>query len=75
MPLGADEETMTYDHCSNCQQPIQMEQAAQALILRQGEKTIAIICPDCQQAKKIQLTLARQPDRGWSYYQLFPVET
>jgi RNase P subunit RPR2 len=64
-----------YADCSNCRKPILMSQASQALILRQGEKTVAAICPECQRAKKIQLTLKRISGEAWEYYQLFPVET
>ena len=71
-----------YADCSNCLKPIPMSQASQALILRQGEQTVATLCIECQQqAKKIQLTLRRSASESdtsgvrWEYFQFFPVET
>jgi RNA polymerase-binding transcription factor DksA len=71
-----------YADCSNCREPIPMSEASQALIMRQGEQTVATVCVKCQQqAKKIQLTLRRLATEGvvpcprWEYFQFFPVET
>jgi hypothetical protein len=40
-----------------------------------NNKTIGRICPACQQAKKIQITLEKTKEGEWIYYQFFPVET
>jgi RNase P subunit RPR2 len=71
----ANAEDYNYADCSNCRKPIPMTQASQALILRQGEATVAVICRDCQQAKKIQITVRRLPQQAWEYYQFFAPET
>lgn len=38
-------------------------------------KTVALLCPACQQAKKIQITLEKTKDGDWKFYQYFPIET
>ena len=38
-----------------------------------NNKTIGRICPACQQAKKIQITLVKEKEE-WKFYQYFPVE-
>jgi hypothetical protein len=39
-----------------------------------NSKTIARICPACQQAKKIQVTLEKTNEGEWRFLQYFPVE-
>ena len=44
------------------------------LTVNTDNRTVTKICPACQSAKKIQITLERDKDGGWKYYQYFPVE-
>lgn len=44
------------------------------LTINADNKTVAKICPGCQRAKKIQVTLERDKNGAWKYYQYFPVE-
>ena len=57
--------------CSNCGEQAPLPQM---LTVNSGNKTVAKICPSCQNAKKIQLTLEKGKDGSWAYYQYFPVE-
>ncbi len=63
---------MTKRECSNCKakQPL-----PQMIVVQAHNKTVALICPDCQQAKKIQITLEKTKDGDWKFYQYFPIET
>jgi transcription elongation factor Elf1 len=56
--------------CSNCGEHAPVHQM---LSVSSKNRIIALICPACQQAKKIQVTLEKK--RGnWKFYQYFPVE-
>lgn len=56
--------------CSNCAKATRLDQA---LVINDKGRLIAVICEECQQAKKIQLTLVKKKQQ-WSFYQYFPVE-
>lgn len=56
--------------CSNCGKTAIPNQS---IVVRVGEQIVTILCPSCQQAKKIQITLKKNKD-NWEYYQFFPVE-
>lgn len=56
--------------CSNCSKPAKLSQSVTTYSLN---KLTAVICPACQQASKIQLTLKRDT-RGWCFDQYYPVE-
>jgi len=56
--------------CSNCEEQTRLDQA---IVVTSSSRVVAIICPKCQQAKKIQITLAQK--RGqWAFAQYFPIE-
>lgn len=56
--------------CSNCGEQTRLDQA---VVVTSSSRVVAIICPKCQQAKKIQITLAQK--RGqWNFSQYFPIE-
>lgn len=57
--------------CSNCQKATKL---SQAVTVYSSNKLTAVICPACQQAKKIQVTLKRTQN-GWLFDQYFPVES
>jgi hypothetical protein len=57
--------------CSNCPETAPIHQM---LSVTANNRTVALICPACQQAKKIQVTLAKNKKGLWEYYQYFPVE-
>ena len=44
------------------------------LTVNTNNKIIAKICPECQRATKVQITLERDEKDSWTYYQYFPVE-
>ena len=56
--------------CSNCNRPTRLDRA---LTVQKNGRLITVICEDCQQAQKIQITLDR-PQQQWQFYQYFPVE-
>lgn len=58
--------------CSNCGKKAAL---TQMIAVKAGNKTIANICLDCQKAKKIQVTLLKDKEGNWTFYQYFPVET
>ncbi|MGD9209731.1 MAG: hypothetical protein PVI90_03095 [Desulfobacteraceae bacterium] len=63
----------TYQHayrCYNCNKPTELHDA---LLIYDKQRLIAVICPACQQAKKIQVTLERTNNK-WEFSQYFPVE-
>jgi hypothetical protein len=43
------------------------------LTVQDGKRVVAKICPECQKAKKIQITLEKT-EKGWKFFQYFPVE-
>lgn len=56
--------------CSNCNKSTRLDQA---LVINSNSRLVTVICPACQQAKKIQITLALK--RGqWKFAQYFPLE-
>lgn len=57
--------------CNNCGG---LAPLPQMLTINVGNKTVAKICPECQRAKKIQVTLERKENGAWKYYQYFPLE-
>jgi hypothetical protein len=57
--------------CNNCGEQASLPQM---LTIYVDNKVIAKICPECQRAKKIQVTLVRDKNDSWKYYQYFPVE-
>jgi RNase P subunit RPR2 len=57
--------------CSNCNKPTKLSQAVTTYA---SNKLVSVICPACQQAKKIQITLKRNKS-GWVFDQYFPVES
>jgi len=57
--------------CSNCKAKGPLTQMISITV---NSKIIGRICPACQQAKKIQITLANEKGE-WKFYQYFPVET
>lgn len=63
---------MNQAQCSNCGEHAPYDDM---LIVLAGTRTTALICPACQRAKKIQITLRRGKNNQWEYYQYFPVET
>jgi RNase P subunit RPR2 len=76
-PVAASERNMekyTNGHerpCSNCNKPTKLSQAVTTYA---SNKLVSVICPACQQAKKIQITLKRNKS-GWVFDQYFPVES
>lgn len=56
--------------CNNCGEETRIERA---LAIYAQNRLVAIICPNCQQAQKIQLTLTKE-DTQWKFIQYFPVE-
>jgi len=56
--------------CSNCGHAVKM---ADAIIVQKVGRVIVFLCADCQQAKKIQVTLEKR-DGEWYFSQFFPVE-
>ena len=56
--------------CSNCGELAHVDRA---LILQQQGRVIAVLCEDCQQAKKVQITIHRDPT-DWKFFQFFPLE-
>jgi protein-arginine kinase activator protein McsA len=63
--------TADFRHCSNCNEPAPIHQMLQ---ISAHNRTVGLICPTCQQAKKIQVTLVRDTQGDWEYFQYFPVE-
>jgi len=57
--------------CSNCSEAAPIHQM---LSINAHNKTVGFICPKCQQAKKIQITLVKNKKGDWTYFQYFPVE-
>lgn len=57
--------------CSNCNKATKL---SQAVTVSSANKLTAVICPTCQQAHKIQITLVKGKD-GWKFDQYFPVES
>jgi hypothetical protein len=57
--------------CNNCGESAPLPQM---LTVNVDNKTVTKICPECQRAKKIQITLARDKNGTWKYYQYFPIE-
>ena len=56
--------------CSNCNHPVTM---ADAITVQKVGRVIVFLCGDCQQAKKIQVTLEKR-NGEWYFAQFFPVE-
>lgn len=73
MPKAKKPDTTTTDFrkCSNCPETAPVHQM---LSIIANNRTVGHICPACQQAKKIQITLAKDKKGQWQYYQYFPVE-
>ena len=65
------EPTADLRQCSNCKEAAPVHQM---LSVHAQNRTIAVLCPLCQQAKKIQITLVKNKKGEWGYYQYFPVE-
>jgi len=60
-----------HDHkCDNCQRNAHL---GKAVTVQQGGRVVAVLCEDCQQAKKINITLTRKM-LNWEFSQYFPVE-
>jgi hypothetical protein len=59
--------------CSNCMKPTSIDRA---LILQQQGRVIAVLCEECLQVKKMQITLCRASNlaSALEYYQYFPLE-
>ena len=57
-------------HCYNCNKSTELYNS---LFIYDKQRLIAVICPACQQAKKIQVTLERTNNK-WEFSQYFPVE-
>lgn len=59
--------------CSNCNESARL---SHSLVIQHGSRIVGVICPNCQQAKKIQLTLKREniENDGWHFLQYFPLE-
>jgi len=58
--------------CSNCNSKHPL---AKMIVIQSKSKTVALICPACQQAKKIQLTFEKTKEGDWKFFQYFPLET
>ena len=71
MPKKKTETTADFRKCSNCNEPAPIHQM---LSISAHNRTVGLICPTCQQAKKIQVTLVRDNKGEWQYFQYFPVE-
>lgn len=65
------ETTADFRKCSNCSEPAPIHQM---LSVSAHNRAVAFICPSCQQAKKIQVTLVKDKKGEWQYFQYFPVE-
>lgn len=56
--------------CSNCSKETRL---SHALTVQQGGRVVAVLCGECQQARKVQLTFERKTS-GWEFFQYFPLE-
>lgn len=56
--------------CSNCGESTRLDQA---IVMTSSNRVVAIICPKCQQAKKIQVTLVQKRGK-FEFSQYFPIE-
>lgn len=65
------EEGQATHKCNNCGKPIAIYKA---LLIYNNQQLTAVLCPACQQAKKIQITLEKVNNK-WTFYQYFPVES
>jgi len=68
--MEKDVDEMRTCECSNCKAKGPL---ARMIGITVNNKTIGRICPACQQAKKIQITLVKEKEE-WKFYQYFPVE-
>lgn len=63
----------SHRECSNCMKSTSIDRA---LVLQQQGRVIAVLCEECLQAKKMQITLCRASNvaSNLEYYQYFPLE-
>lgn len=78
MPTKQNDDYITHEeelyhtrNCDNCGKKVPLYRS---LAIYHKQKLIGILCPTCQQAKKIQITLEKVNDK-WAFYQYFPVES
>lgn len=71
MPKKKSNITADYRKCTNCGDAAAIHQMLSVVA---QNRTVCLLCPACQQAKKIQITLAKDQKGEWQYFQYFPVE-